>query len=374
MSAQTGLPQAARLLCDREVAITHDVDHRTGGRAGVGKQEPTRAEVVICGLGHAVGSAVVSNVDLARSVALPDDWFVRRTGIVERRVCGEGETVLTLAAQAVRQACAGADVDVCDLGDETMIIHIQNGLTQLTPPSGIALVEELGMNECRVLAIDGVCAEPIPAVEIAIVMLDTGRCDRVILSAAADFLPIVRHDDTATAGLFGSGAGAIVLSRPDEVANTNGSSIIHASSWKTYAAYSGLGRVRVFGHTTNENGFTIQAGYYEMDGHGLARVALAVLPEVVDDVLNRAGWTKPSVSLVIAHQPNARLLSIGAQALGLGSSIVPTPVTHLGNMGPASLLVNLALAGNNGLLLKGTRVLLLAFGLGFSCGAVALEM
>ena len=323
------------------------------------KQEPIHAEIVIGGLGHAVGSAVVSNVDLARSLALPDDWFVRRTGIVERRVCGEGETVLTLAAQAVRQACAGADVDVSDLGEETIIIHIQNGLTQLTPPSGIALVEQLGMNECRVLAIDGVCAEPIPAVEIATLMLDAGRCDRVILSAAADFLPIVRHDDTATAGLFGSGAGAMVLSRP-EVANANGSSIIHASSWKTYAAHAGLGRVRVLGHTTNEN--------------GLARVALAVLPEVVDDVLNRAGWTKPSVSLVIAHQPNARLLSIGAQALGLGSSIVPAPVTHLGNMGPASLLINLALAGNDGLLTKGTRVLLVAFGLGFSFGAIALEI
>ena len=264
MSVQTGLSPAARILRDREVAITHDVDHRTRDRAGVRKQEPIHAEIVIGGLGHAVGSVVVSNVDLARSLALPDDWFVRRTGIVERRVCGEGETVLTLAAQAVRQACAGADVDVSDLGEETIIIHIQNGLTQLTPPSGIALVEQLGMDECRVLAIDGVCAEPIPAVEIATLMLDAGRCDRVILSAAADFLPIVRHDDTATAGLFGSGAGARVPSRP-EVANANGSSIIHASSWKTYAAHAGLGRVRVLGHTTNENGFAIQAGYYEMD-------------------------------------------------------------------------------------------------------------
>jgi 3-oxoacyl-[acyl-carrier-protein] synthase-3 len=166
----------------------------------------------------------------------------------------------------------------------------------------------------------------------------------------------------------------MVLSRPEDAANTDASSIIHASRWKTHAAYSRLGRVRVLGHTSNENGFTIHAGYYEMDGHGLARVALAMLPGVVDDVLVQAGWTKPTVSVVIAHQPNARLLLIGAQALGLGSATVPTPVTHLGNMGPASLLVNLALAGSNGLLVKGTRVLLVAFGLGFSCGAVALEI
>jgi 3-oxoacyl-[acyl-carrier-protein] synthase-3 len=43
-------------------------------------------------------------------------------------------------------------------------------------------------------------------------------------------------------------------------------------------------------------------------------------------------------------------------------------------MGPASLLVNLSIARDEGRLKPGTRVLLLAFGLGFSCGAAAVEV
>jgi len=333
-------------------------------------QTPIRID----GLGHTVGSAIVSNVELARSISLNDDWFIRRTGIVERHVCCDGEDVLTLAEGAVRRACGNANVELATIGEETVIIHIQNGFTQLTPPSGIGLAERLGLDRCRVVGIDGVCAEPIPGLEIAALMLAADRCERVILSAAADFLPIVRPDDLDTAGLFGSGAGALVLAGPNPADACGVPSLIHALRWKTHAAHSGLGRIRVRGHTPAEHGINIHAGYYEMDGPRLARVALEVLPEVVDGVLAEAGWSRTSVKLVIAHQPNARLLALGARTLGLDSSIVPSPVTHLGNMGPASLLVNLSLAADEGHLTTGTRVLLLAFGLGFSCGAVALEV
>ena len=73
-------------------------------------QTPIRID----GLGHTVGSAIVSNVELARSISLNDDWFIRRTGIVERHVCGDGEDVLTLAegesgAPAERQCRARRD-------------------------------------------------------------------------------------------------------------------------------------------------------------------------------------------------------------------------------------------------------------------------
>jgi 3-oxoacyl-[acyl-carrier-protein] synthase-3 len=78
--------------------------------------------------------------------------------------------------------------------------------------------------------------------------------------------------------------------------------------------------------------------------------------------------------LVIAHQPNAKLLDIGIRALSLDPATVPMPVRQLGNMGPASILVNLALAGREGRLAPGVKLLLVAFGLGFSCGAVAIEL
>lgn len=326
--------------------------------------------IELAGYGHAVGSQVASNTELATRLGLAEDWFVRRTGIVERRVCSAEENVLTLAKEAVQAACKQAGITPAEIGHETMILHIQNGLTCLTPPSGIVLAAELGIDHSRVVAIDGVCAEPIPALEYASLMLDAGRCERVILSAAADFLPIVRPNDTGTVALFGAGAGALVLNRT----TPTGASTLGGLKWETRASHSALGQIPVTGYNVTDDGISIDAGYYEMDGTGLARVALAVLPDIVDDVLAQAGWTKADVDLVIAHQPNAKLLGIGIRRLGFDKNIVPTPVVHHGNMGPASLLVNLSMAHQAHQLAPGTKVLLLAFGLGFSCGAAALEI
>lgn len=81
--------------------------------------------VGLSGLGHAVGSTVISNVDLAKSLGLPPDWFTERTGIEHRRICGEGEDVLSLAVSAVSKACQDASLDPQELGEETVLIHIQ---------------------------------------------------------------------------------------------------------------------------------------------------------------------------------------------------------------------------------------------------------
>jgi len=330
-----------------------------------------KTKIRIGGLGHAVGSHVISNHDLAHSLGLDDGWFAERTGIVERRVCGPGEDVQVLAGQAVTAACKDAGLSVGELGNETVLLHVQNGMTCLTPPSGIVLAEGLGLGDVRVMAVDGVCAEPIMAIELAALMLAARRCDRVVVCAAADFLPIIDPADLPTVGLFGAGAGAIVLTRADERGDA---ASLRSLRWETHAEYAHLGRIPVHGYRPAAGGVDITAGFYQMDGHGLARAALRFLPGLVSAVLDEAGWERHDLGLVIAHQPNAKLLDIGIRALKLDPATVPMPVRHLGNMGPASLLVNLSLAGVQGQLAPGLKLLLVAFGLGFTCGAAAIEL
>ncbi len=40
---------------------------------------------------------VLTNHDIAKIVDTSDEWIVQRTGIKERRVCGDGESTSTLA-------------------------------------------------------------------------------------------------------------------------------------------------------------------------------------------------------------------------------------------------------------------------------------
>jgi len=329
------------------------------------------ARLGLMGTGHAVGSTVVLNADIATNLGLSPNWFEARTGIVQRRHCGPGENVLTLACDAIRAACSDAAVALSELGAETVLIHTQNGVTAFTPPAGVAVAHALGLTRVRVLGIDGVCAEPLAAIEIAALLLAAGRCERVIVSAAADFTDVIRANDVNTAGLFGAGAGALVLST---AATTRVTINIKALEWQTHTEHAELGRIPIHNFRRHDNGVDVHAGYYDMDGQGLAGVALRVLPQVVGRVLGEAGWAREDVDLVVAHQPNAKLLQIGVRRLGLSHASTPMPVRELGNMGPASLLVNMSLRASAGDLADGTNLLLVAFGLGFSCGVAALHV
>jgi 3-oxoacyl-[acyl-carrier-protein] synthase-3 len=327
--------------------------------------------VGLLGLGHVIGSAVIDNEDLAASMGLPRSWFVERTGIERRQVSAADEDVLSLACAAVRSACEDAGVDIAGLGNETVLLHVQNGFTHFTPPAGVVLAGTLGMWGVRVVGLDGVCAEPVAALEMATLMLQAGSCERVIVSAAVDFMSFVDPGDRNTAGLFGCGAGAVVLSRG--VGRDRGATV-RGLRWETHAEHWQMGSSRMTGSRKTGRGVQIDAEFYLMHGQELYRTALRTLPRVIDGTLEDAGWSRADIDLIVVHQPNVRLLELASKHLRLDLDKMPRPGRRLGNMGPASLLVNLSLARDEGRLEPGTRVLLLAFGLGFSCGAVALEV
>ncbi|WP_069165775.1 3-oxoacyl-ACP synthase III family protein [Nocardia altamirensis] len=331
------------------------------------------SNITVAGLGHSIGSSVSDNQEVSKSLGLPDDWMVERTGIVERRVAGENENVLTLATDAVTKACTDAELALDDIGTETVLFHIQMGQTHFAPPAPIVLAAHLGLNKVRTLGIDGVCAEPIAVMEMAMLMLRAGRCERAIVSTSVDFFEVINKADPQTAGLFGSGAGAVVLSANGNPGN-GFQGIVHGLQWETHVKHWRLGVVDVRNTVQHDTGVTIETSYYEMQGERLATVALGLLPGLLNRVMAEAGWQPEDVDLFLAHQANAKLLELSAQRFGWDVASVPLPVVHYGNMGPSSLLINLSLARDEGKIKPGTRLILLAFGLGFSFGAMAVEV
>ena len=61
------------------------------------RSSPVDVQFQVSGVGHCVGSRIVSNRDLAISLGLEPNWFETRTGISHRRICADGEDVLQMA-------------------------------------------------------------------------------------------------------------------------------------------------------------------------------------------------------------------------------------------------------------------------------------
>ncbi len=320
----------------------------------------------IIGTGYALGSTVAKNSEIAEKLGLETDWFKKRTGIIERRICNQDENVLTLSITAIKNACNNADLKLDQLGEETLLLHIQNGVTHLTPPSGIIITNALETYLMQTLSFDGVCAEPINAFEIAALMLSINKYKRVIISSGVDFISIIDNKDLDTVGLFGAGAGAVILE------NTTENIGLRGLYWMNNSYYSDLGTIKLKGFDLREDDIGINFEYYKMKGTNLAKIAIQTMPQVLKNTLGQCGWTLEDFDFIVTHQPNEKFLDMGLRALNIDVNKVSKHAHHLGNMGPASLLVCLALEMEQGRLKPNDKVLLMSFGLGFSCGAAAL--
>ena len=75
----------------------------------------SRRHAHIVGWGMAVPNRILTNLELSTMVNTSDEWIRQRTGMVERRIAGDGETTFTLSLQAAQAALEVADLDPAHL-------------------------------------------------------------------------------------------------------------------------------------------------------------------------------------------------------------------------------------------------------------------
>ncbi len=179
-----------------------------------------------------------------------------------------------------------------------------------------------------------------------------GRADRVLLVGADFVTRITDYGDKRSAPLFADAAGAVVLGPADGERGAIGSIVLGADG---------------------SHGATLVAEHSDrlirMDGPEVFRHAVARMSEVTLAALDRAGCGLQDVELFVYHQANARITSALAERLGLRPERVVDCIEKLGNVSAATLPVALREAERAGRLKPGMRVLLSAFGAGFTWGA-----
>ncbi|WP_052304986.1 3-oxoacyl-[acyl-carrier-protein] synthase III C-terminal domain-containing protein [Stackebrandtia nassauensis] len=115
------------------------------------------------------------------------------------------------------------------------------------------------------------------------------------------------------------------------------------------------------------------AGYFAMRGKEVFAHAVRRMSDSSRAVLKTVGWTVSDVDHCVAHQANIRILHSVADRLGLDRAKAAVHLDRVGNTSAASIPLALADRVAHGALTRGDRVLLTAFGGGFTWGSTALE-
>jgi 3-oxoacyl-[acyl-carrier-protein] synthase-3 len=314
-------------------------------------ERPTALRAGIASVGAALPERVVGNDAIASRLGVDGDWIASRTGVRERRVADADETLVGLSTQAGTLALERAGVAAADL-DLVLVATLTNDA--LLPNAAPQVALGLGAERAGAIDVGAACTGSLSALELAGAAIEAGRARSALVIGAELLSRVIDYDDRRTAGLFGDGAGALVV---------------------TAGGPGELGPIRL--HADGSLGDLITVSHDErkirMDGRATFRAAVARLAEVTLEVASEAGKSFDEIDLFVYHQANSRILSAVGERLGLDPTRVVDSIALHGNTSAASIPIALDRAIADGRLEAGDTVLLAAFGAGLAWGAGIVE-
>ncbi|HKX76016.1 MAG TPA: 3-oxoacyl-[acyl-carrier-protein] synthase III C-terminal domain-containing protein [Acidimicrobiia bacterium] len=344
---------------------------------------------IITGTGIAVPDQVVTNQDLTRIMDTSDDWITSRTGVRERRFVEEGVGSAELGVQAAREAMAAAAIQP----DQVDALVTATMTPDYLAPGISALVQHgLGLPAVAAFDLRQQCSGFLYALDLADSLIGSGRAETVVLVGTevhGGFLPWGASFDVATGRanreatpaererntrfrswsvLFGDGAGAMVMRRGGEQTGVLATSLHTDGGQFNLIHVPGVGfRRRPYvdhGQLDGELHLPI------MDGAGLYRQAVRLMPEAVREVAKAVGVEVDEIDLVVAHQANDRILEGVRKQLGMTQEKVPSNIARYGNTTAATLPLLFHELRQAGKVKPGMLVCFTSFGAGAHWGAV----
>jgi 3-oxoacyl-[acyl-carrier-protein] synthase-3 len=313
----------------------------------------------IAGTGRYLPARVLTNDDLAKSVATSDEWIRTRTGIGARHVADDSEMTSDLALEASREALAAAAIDPADVD---LIVVATTTPDMIFPSTACILQAKLGTKGGPAFDVQAVCSGFVYALTLADRMVATGAVRNALVVGAEIYSRILDWTDRGTCVLFGDGAGAVVLVpslEPGILASRLHADGSHASMlWVP-------GQVR--------NGTIAGSPYVHMDGGHVFRFAVKVLADAARETLAEAGLAPGAIDWLIPHQANLRIMDATAKKLHLPHEKMVVTVDRHANTSAASIPLALDTAVRDGRIRAGQHVMLAGVGGGFTWGAVLLR-
>jgi 3-oxoacyl-[acyl-carrier-protein] synthase III len=318
------------------------------------------------GMGYYLPETVLSNFDLEKMVDTSDEWIVTRTGIRERRIAKPEEAASDLAIRAARGAMADAgvgaeDIDLIVVGTATADYPF--------PSTATVLQDRIGAKGAAAFDVVAACSGFIYAITVAQTMIVGGKARRALVIGVETLSRIIDYTDRTTCVLFGDGAGAVVMEPCEE-----GDGIL-ATFMKSDGSYADLLYQPAGGSRTplTEERIRNREQYVKMKGDGLFKYAVRAMVDAGEAVLRDANMKISDVDFVVPHQANLRIIEGVRTRLGVPPEKVIINIDRVGNTSSASIPIAFCEARDKGIIKRGDRVLMVAFGGGLTWGAAMVK-
>jgi len=301
--------------------------------------------VHIIGMGHTLGSKMISNEDLSKKLNLTSEQIIKSTGITNRFHCDKSiENLDTLLATAFEQARTTANIPLKDI---TGIYTSTNPTGYFSlPNTSTRLAKLVGIDEYKGTQIGAGCCGGLQALQAAYNQLIVDTLQGITATYAVvvgDQTSQILAENSTDNILFSDSGAALLLTNNPNVKS------FYTIDW-------------IKNTTQTEHADALQlnnaSSYVLHDGKKVYRFATQTVKTALDFLGTE---TFPKDVFLIPHQANKRIITAATKELN-PEQVYSQDVERFGNTSPSSTLIGLENVTRQGI--SYDKLLLLSFGEG----------
>ncbi len=319
---------------------------------------------ILAGVGGYLPERIVTNDDLAKTLATSDAWISERTGIRQRHIASGDETAAFMATEAAKAALRRAGAGP---GEVDAIILATSTPDQAFPATATRVQAALGVPRGFAFDLAAACSGFIYALAVADGMIRAGQASGVLVIGSEVYSRILDWQDRSTSVLFGDGAGAVFLHAAEGPATPDAPGVL---STHLHAD----GRQGDILYVDGAVGRPDRPGTLAMNGSAVFRHAVVNLAAAVEEALAANRLDRAAVDWLVPHQANRRIIDAMGKKLGLPPERVVVTIDRHANTSAASIPLALAEAVADGRIRPGHLVLMEALGGGLTWGSALVRM
>lgn len=319
----------------------------------------------ITGIASYVPDYVLTNDELSHMVDTNDEWITTRVGIKERRILkGEGLGSSHMGKIAVERLLASTGTKPEEI---ELVICATSNPDYRFPSTASIIAHKSGLPRCYAYDIQAACAGFIVSLQAGAAYIRSGMYKKVIVMSAEMMSSMTNYEDRTTCPLFGDAAAAVLLEPTEEqgvgvidgVFHIDGEGLPHLVMKAGGSAYPAS-------HATVD----AHEHFVYQEGRAVYKHAVTDMLTSSLDVMKRNNLSVDDIDWFVPHQANLRIIEAVGGRIGINPEKVLVNIQHRGNTSAAS--IPLCLDENKDKLKKGDKIVLTAFGAGFTWGAMYL--
>ena len=325
-----------------------------------------RLAAKITGVTGYVPPKVMTNADLEKIVETNDEWIRTRTGIRERHIVENGVATSHMATEAAKAVLAQTKTDPMEID----LIVLASVTPDMFFPATACLVQErIGAKKAWGFDLSAACSGFAYALTVGAQFVAAGTHKKVVVIGSDTMTSVLDYTDRATCVLFGDGAGAALLEAAgaDEGILDFQHDVDGAGGAFLYMP--GGGSL----HPSSRETIEKRMHYVHQEGSQVFKYAVRRMAEMAAHLLQKNGFTKDDLKLLVPHQANLRIIRATQERLGVDDSKVMVNIDRYGNTTAGTIPLGLRDAVEQGRLHRGDLVLIVTVGAGYTTGGVLLR-